>query len=127
LVGSFQNMAWPKTTSPPFLSTWLDRSLLDCIFSLSQIRIWTSAHLQGVRWYLECGPLYVPEVKAELFKSLEPFGIDVAIDGKFVGLDPDTLKKAIAKLKANDLNNNCSLRLYKKSSNINLVFKGLDF
>jgi hypothetical protein len=30
---------------------------------------------------LECGPLHVPEVEAELFRTLDPSSIDVAIDG----------------------------------------------
>ena len=57
------------------------------MFSLLQIRTWTSIHLQGIGWYSEYGPLHVHEVEAKLFKSLEPFVIDVAINGQFFDLD----------------------------------------
>jgi hypothetical protein len=72
------------------------------MFSPGQLKTWTSAHLQGVAWYLECGPQHVPELEVDKFKSLEAVGGVVAEDEALAGLDDKTREKLIAqdKLKA---------------------------
>jgi hypothetical protein len=91
-----------KEDLPPFLQTWLDRTSTDCMFSPSQLRTWTSAHLRGVAWYLECGPQHVPALEKEQFKSLEAVGGVIAEDEALASLDDKTREKLIAqdKLKA---------------------------
>jgi hypothetical protein len=91
-----------KEDLPPFLKTWLDHSSPDCMFSPTQLRTWTSAHLQGVAWYLECGPQHVPDLEVDMFKSLDAVGGVVAEDEALAGLDDKTCEKLIAqdKLKA---------------------------
>jgi hypothetical protein len=91
-----------KEDLPPFLQTWLDRTSTDCMFSPLQIRTWTSAHLRGVAWYLECGPQHVPTLEKEQFNSLEAVGGVVAEDEALAGLDDKTREKLIVqdKLKA---------------------------
>jgi hypothetical protein len=86
----------------PFLQTWLDRTSTDCMFSPSQLRTWTSAHLRGVAWYLECGPQHAPALEKEQFNSLEAVGGIVAEDEALAGLDDKAREKLIAqdKLKA---------------------------
>jgi hypothetical protein len=72
------------------------------MFSPSQLRSWTSAHLHGVAWYLECGPQHVPALEKEQFNSLEVVGGVVAEDEALASLDDKTHEKLIAqdKLKA---------------------------
>jgi hypothetical protein len=85
-----------------FLQTWLDCTSIDCMFSPGQLKTWTSAHLRGVAWYLECGPQHVSELEVDKFKSLEAVGEVVAEDEALAGLDDKTREKLIAqdKLKA---------------------------
>jgi hypothetical protein len=91
-----------KEDLPPFLQTWLDRSSSDFMFSPGQLKTWTTAHLRGVAWYLECGPQHVLELEVDKFKSLEAVGGVVAEDEALAGLDDKTCEKLIAqdKLKA---------------------------
>jgi superfamily II DNA/RNA helicase len=72
------------------------------MFSPTQLRTWTSAHLRGVAWYLECGPQHVPDLEVDMFKSLEAVGGVVLEDEALAGLDDKTCEKLNAwdKLKA---------------------------
>jgi hypothetical protein len=85
-----------KKDLPPFLHTWLDRSSPDCMFSPGQLRTWTSAHLCGIAWYLECGPQHVPALEVDKFKSLEAAGGEVLEDESLAGLDDKVRDKLIA-------------------------------
>jgi hypothetical protein len=72
------------------------------MFSPTQLRTWTIAHLRSVAWYLQCGPQHVPDQEVDKFKSLEAVGWVVAEDEALAGLDDKTRDKLIAqdKLKA---------------------------
>jgi hypothetical protein len=85
-----------KEDLPPFLQTWLDHTSTDCMFSPSQLQTWTSAHLSGVAWYLECSPQHVPALEKEQFNSLEAIGGVVAEDEALAGLNDKTREKLIA-------------------------------
>jgi hypothetical protein len=91
-----------KEDLPPFLQTWLDHSSTDCMFSPIQLRTWTSAHLRGIAWYLECRPQHVHDLEVDIFKSLDVVSGVVAEDEALAGLDDKTCEKLIAqdKLKA---------------------------
>ena len=45
-----------KEDLPPFLYSWSDLFSPTCMFNSYQMKTWTSAHLRGAGWYLECGP-----------------------------------------------------------------------
>jgi hypothetical protein len=72
------------------------------MFSPGQLKMWTSAHLRGIVWYLECEPVHVPELEVDKFKSLEAIGGIVLEDEALARLDDKTRDKLIAqdKLKA---------------------------
>ena len=63
-----------KEDLPVFLTTWLDRSNSACMFSALQQRTWTSSHLTGGAWYLDCSPSFTPSFETELRKSREDVG-----------------------------------------------------
>jgi hypothetical protein len=60
-----------KDDLPVFLNTWLDRSNAKCMFSALQQRTWTTSHLTGGAWYLDCAPSFTPSFESELRKSRE--------------------------------------------------------
>jgi hypothetical protein len=72
-----------------------------------QLQTWTSTHLRGVAWYLECGPQRLPNLEGDKFKSLEAVGGVVLEDEALVGLDDKVRDKLIAqnKLKAEKVKN----------------------
>jgi hypothetical protein len=63
-----------KEDLPVFLTTWIDRSNSACMFSVLQQRTWTTSHLTGGAWYLECAPSFTPSFETELRKSRENVG-----------------------------------------------------
>jgi hypothetical protein len=63
-----------KEDLPVFLTIWLDRSNTTCIFSALQQRTWTTSHLAGGSWYLDCALSFTPSFETELRKSREDVG-----------------------------------------------------
>ena len=63
-----------KENLPIFLNTWLDRSNSACIFSAFQQRTWSTSHLTGGAWYLDCAPSFIPPFETKLRKSREAIG-----------------------------------------------------
>ena len=63
-----------KEDLPIFLSAWLDRSNTTCMFSAHQQRTWSTSHLTGGGWYLDCSPSFTPPFESELRKSREAVG-----------------------------------------------------
>ena len=63
-----------KENLPIFLSAWLDRSNATCMFSANQQRTWSTSHLTGGGWYLDCAPSFTPSFETELRKSREAVG-----------------------------------------------------
>jgi hypothetical protein len=63
-----------KEDLPVFLTTWLDRSNSACMFSALQQRTWTSSHLTGGAWYLDCASSFTPSFETEIRKSREDVG-----------------------------------------------------
>ena len=57
-----------------FLSTWLDKSNSTCMFSANQPRTWSTSHLTGGGWYLDCAPSFTPSFETELRKSWDAVG-----------------------------------------------------
>ena len=63
-----------KDDLPIFLSAWLDRSSSLCMFSHNQQHTWSTSHLTGGGWYLDCVPSFTPPFESELRKSREAIG-----------------------------------------------------
>ena len=88
---------------PPFLSGFLDRNSPSCMFSAYQLRTYTTAHLSGVGWYLDCTLEYTHHSETELRKSLEGKGIvDLDLVDEFIGMDDEARRRAINKRDAVD-------------------------
>lgn len=84
-----------KEDLSPFLGTWLDRTSADCMFSKNQLRTWSSAHLRGMGWYLECGAQHVPNIEDELFRSFSNAADATKAEEQFAHLDPKARDRAI--------------------------------
>lgn len=91
-----------KADLPPFMSTWLDRSSPDCMFSPGQFKSYTSPHLEACPWYLECNFGFIPPEEEILFNTLKESALIVSGVDEFAGLDPEARDKAIAKREAAD-------------------------
>ena len=63
-----------KEDLPIFLYAWLDRSTSPCMFSANQQRTWSTSHLTGGGWYLDCAPSFTPSFETELRKSRAAVG-----------------------------------------------------
>ena len=66
-----------KEDLPIFLSAWVDRSNTTCMFSAAQLRTWSTSHLTGGGWYLDCSPSFTPPFESELRKLREAVGESV--------------------------------------------------
>jgi 7-keto-8-aminopelargonate synthetase-like enzyme len=64
-----------------------------------QLQTWTSTHLRGVAWYLECGPQRLPNLEGDKFKSLEAVGGVVLEDEKVKNALKKTYLKVVEKKK----------------------------
>jgi hypothetical protein len=62
-----------KSQLPDFLSTWVDKTSPQVMYSVGQIRSWPLPHLKTGCWYIDCGKGFCPEEEEEL---------KVAIDAK---------------------------------------------
>ena len=82
---------------PPFLSSYLDRISVACMFTTHQLRTYTTAHLSSGGWYLDYTLEFTPPSEVQLRRSLDGKGVvDLDID-EFVGLDEKIRQKAIAR------------------------------
>ena len=91
-----------KEDFPPFLTTWLDRSSPDCMFSPGQLKSWTSSHLMACPWYLECNYGVTPPEDEALFQSLkDSIMVDPEVP-EFSGLDNVAKTKAVKRRELSD-------------------------
>ena len=92
-----RNGAMASLDLPPFLSSYLDRTLATCMFTAHQLRTYTIAQLSGGGWYLDYTLDFNPPSEVQLRRSLdEKEVVDLDID-EFVGLDDKARQKAIAR------------------------------
>lgn len=70
----FPKGAISKEDLSKFLYSWLDRWNSTCMFSANQQRIWSTSHLTGCGWYINCAPSFTPPFEIELRKSREAVG-----------------------------------------------------
>ena len=91
-----------KEDFPPFLTTWLDRSSPDCMFSPGQVKSWTSSHLMACPWYLECNFGVTPPEEEALFQALkDSVMVDLEVP-EFLGLDNVAKTKAVKRCELSD-------------------------
>ena len=57
-----------KAHLPLYLSTWIDKTSAQCMYTPSQIWIWSLPHLKGSTWYLDCTKGFCP-IKEEADKA----------------------------------------------------------
>ena len=89
--------AIPSLDLPPFLSSYLDRTSVACMFTAHQLRTYTTPHLSGGGWYLDCTLEFTPPSEVQLRRSLDRKGIvDLDID-EFARLDEKATQKAIVR------------------------------
>ena len=68
-----------------------------CMFTAQQLRTYTTAHLSGGGWYLDCTLEFTPLLEVQLRRSLDGKGVlDLDIN-EFAGLDDKARQKAIAR------------------------------
>lgn len=87
-----------KEDLPVFLNTWLDRSSDVCMLSASQLRTWTTAHLNLGAWYLDGGTTFTPIQEVDLKKAKEAAGIVVEDIVELAAIDDsEAREKAVKK------------------------------
>jgi hypothetical protein len=80
----------------------MDRQSDTCMFSMPQLKTWTSTHLKGVGWYLDCVLGYVHADEKTLKTSAETADKPALLDGELESLDEEAQRKLIAKVEAED-------------------------
>ena len=98
----FPKKAIQKADLPPFLTTWLDRSSPNCMFSTVQLKTWPTPHLQACLWYIECHFEVTPPEERALFLSLKDVAVVEPEFDEFAGMDPEARTKAVRKREATD-------------------------
>jgi hypothetical protein len=62
-----------KPEFPMFLTSWVDKTSAQCMYTMAQTHAWSVPHLQVGCWYIECGKTICPveeeEVKAACDKA----------------------------------------------------------
>ena len=62
-----QQGAVVKPQLPLFLTSWVDKTSAQCMYTMSQTRVWSVSHLKAGCWYIECGKAICP-VEEEVVK-----------------------------------------------------------
>ena len=93
----FPKKAIQKADLPLILTTWLDRSSLDCMFSIVQLKTWPTHHLQACPWYIECHFGVTPPEERALFLSLKDVVVVESEFDEFAGMDLEARTKAVRK------------------------------
>jgi hypothetical protein len=72
-----------KPQLPMFLTSWVDKTSASCMYSPTQLRVWSAPHLKEGCWYIECGKTICPveeeAVKATCDKA-DPRGVKLVPD-----------------------------------------------
>ena len=63
--------ALDRNRLPLFLTTWVDKTSQQCMFTPGQLKVWSLPHLKAGSWYLDCGKGFCPEEEEELKKRLD--------------------------------------------------------
>ena len=60
MKGFVQHEAVMKPHLPLFLTSWVDKTSAQYMYTMSQTRIWLVSHLKASCWYIECGKTIFP-------------------------------------------------------------------
>lgn len=63
-----QHDAMVKSQLPVFLTSWVDKSSVQCMYTMGQTRAWSISHLKAGCWYIECGKTICP-IEEEVVKA----------------------------------------------------------
>ena len=55
-----QHDAVVKPGLPIFLTSWVDKSSAQCMYTMAHTRVWSISHLKAGCWYIECLKTYCP-------------------------------------------------------------------
>jgi hypothetical protein len=55
-----------KPQLPMFLTSWVDKTSAQCMYTMTQTRTWSVPHLQVGCWYIECGRTICPVEEEEV-------------------------------------------------------------
>jgi len=54
---------------PVFLTSWVDKASHLCMYTVTQIRYWSNAHLKAGCWYIDCGKFFCPVEEEDVKKA----------------------------------------------------------
>jgi hypothetical protein len=78
-----------KADLPLYLSTWLFKSSLHCIYTVELLHSWSTLHLKSGYWYLDRGKTFCPKDEEDVKKSCAQAESKVVESGSINGNDHD--------------------------------------
>jgi hypothetical protein len=54
---------------PVFLTSWVDKASPLCMYTMTQTRNWSNAHLKAGCWYIDCGKIFCPVEEEDARKA----------------------------------------------------------
>jgi hypothetical protein len=54
---------------PVYLTSWMDKASLLCIYTVTHARNWSNAHLKAGCWYIDCGKIFFPVEEEDAKKA----------------------------------------------------------
>lgn len=79
------------------MTSWLDRSLTECMYTEFQLRTFTTANLTGGGWYLDCPVTFTHPSELALRKSFDGLSVVDLEVPEFVEMTDTQRKRAIAR------------------------------
>jgi hypothetical protein len=55
---------------PVYLTSWVDKTSSLCMYIVTHIRVWSTAHLKAGCWYIDCGKIFCPTKEEDAKKGL---------------------------------------------------------
>jgi uncharacterized protein with WD repeat len=72
-----------KPHLPLFLTSWVDKTFAQCMYTMTQTRTWLGPHLKAGCWYIECGKTICPVEEEEVkiaYNKADSRGADLRSD-----------------------------------------------
>ena len=67
---------------PQYLSSWIDKNSLQCIYTVFLVRYWSIAYLRACCWYIECGKTFCPVEEEDAKKACDQADSIAPVDGE---------------------------------------------
>ena len=95
---------------PQYLSSWIDKNSVQCMYNAWLVRFWSIAHLRACCWYIECGKIFCPieeedaKMACDEANGIVPYQDEVQEDEVEVDISlfPEKEKNKILNQKAKD-------------------------